>query len=116
MDKRSSVVVDASSGGNVTVSDSGKLFVEAAAARIMERLTGENRSFRLMPYRHFGGEYLGFDWHDEVGESISFTFTIGALHPHVPAVISPNHTDVIVSDATDALLLAQLVVQRVINC
>lgn len=107
-------LIESSSGGVVRPSSAAVSFAEKAAAAICSHLTSGKRSFRLMPYRHGPGEYLGFDWRDEADKAIAFTFTIGVDRIELPTEITPGaDNDLWVCDATDALLLVRLIAEKV---
>jgi hypothetical protein len=62
--------VEATPGGSVIPSSEAAAFVDAAARVVREALTGGQREFSLMPYRHCGVEYLGFDWWDDARNEV----------------------------------------------
>ncbi|NJP20977.1 MAG: hypothetical protein HC763_20510 [Hydrococcus sp. CRU_1_1] len=70
-------LVNADENGHVEFSDEAVAFVQRAIEAILGKLQ-ENPSFRLMPYRYQGNsaEFLGCDWSDQQGRSVSFTFGV----------------------------------------
>jgi hypothetical protein len=104
--------VAADTTGHIYPSAAASTFVDAAAKAIRAKLVVGKPSFGLMPYRLNSGQLLGFDWHDDEGNAISFTFYV-AHTSELPAHVDPNGDDIAVRDLTDALLLCRLIAERV---
>lgn len=106
--------VEADAEGNIYPSAEATAFVAAVAHAIRLKLVAGKPSFGLMPYRHgVGYEFLGFDWEDEIGNTINFTFHI-SNEPYLPTShVGRHNLDIGVRDITDALLLARLIAERV---
>lgn len=104
-------LVYANADGAVELSEHATRFVERAAIALRSLLNPHTISFRLMPYRHSGTQFLGADWKDSSGNSMSFTFYSSPdLGVDLPDMV-PNgiHYDVVVNDSTDALLMIRLI-------
>jgi hypothetical protein len=103
-------LVNADENGHVEFSDEAVAFVGRAIEAILGKLH-ENVSFRLMPYRYEGdgAEFLGFDWSDKQGESVSLTFWCDSTQILLPDPVIPNSNDVIVPDLIDALHLIRAI-------
>jgi hypothetical protein len=104
--------VAADTTGHIYPSAAASAFADAAANAIRAKLVTGKRTFALMPYRLNSGQLLGFDWHDEAKNAISFTFYV-AQASKLPAQVDPNGDDIAVRDLTDALLLCRLIAERV---
>jgi hypothetical protein len=109
-------LVNADENGYVQLGDEATAFVERAIAAIKEKLH-VHPSFRLMPYRYEGegAEFLGFDWSDKKGESVSFTFWRDESEILLPNPVIPNSNDVIVPDWVDALHLIRAIAVGVLG-
>lgn len=104
-------LIDSDADGNITPSPMAIKFSEAAAEAITSKL-GETPTFELMPYRH-QGESLGFDWSNENGECVSYTFHVTGSIDLPMSRLDFIGVDVFVPDMTDALLLVRMVAERV---
>ena len=102
-------LVFATANGTIELSYAAKAFVEKAAFAIRNRLIQGEASFGLMPYRHEGHDYLGADWKDNSGNSLSLTFYIGS--PTCLPDVGPEGDgyDVVICDFTDALHLIRAI-------
>lgn len=72
-------LVLANENGNIRFSDEAAAFVQRASDAIRQKLDNQTTCFKLMPYRYnydSSPKYLGFDWQDDLGETISFNFCV----------------------------------------
>lgn len=108
-------LIFANEDGRIDISDAAEQFAERCAALIREKLPGTQRRSRLMPYRRpFGYEFLGFDWSDETGATLGFTFSYDPeSQPCLPDPVWPHMNCIVVQDVTDALHLCRLIAERV---
>jgi len=114
MEVQSEVLIEAGPDNNPVPSSEAKRFVEDIRKAIEISLPVGPRKVSLMPYRYGSGELLGFDWSDGENNVFAVTFHI-AEAPSLPSAehIGAVSVDVGVTDMTDALHLARLIVQAV---
>jgi hypothetical protein len=112
VDSNEVIHVAADAAGHIYPSAAASAFADAAADAIRAKLVSGKPTFGLMPYRLNSGQLLGFDWHDEAKNAISFTFYLSQSSA-LPARVDPNGDDIGVRDLTDALLLCRLIAERV---
>lgn len=105
-------LIEAGTNGVVHPSDEAKAFVEMVATKIKKRLTGGERKFGLMPYRH-NSEYLGFDWIDAAKNSFGIVFFLTPYAGELPSDMDDSGGDVAVKSWVDMLLLARLIAECV---
>ncbi|CAB3754062.1 hypothetical protein [Paraburkholderia humisilvae] len=111
---RSEVLIGAGPENNPVPGSEAKRFVEDIRKAIEACLPACPRKVSLMPYRYGSGELLGFDWSDGESNAFSVTFHIeGASVLPSAERIGRVSVDVGVTDMTDALHLARLIVQAV---
>jgi excisionase family DNA binding protein len=109
-------LVFANENGLIELDERAIAFVRRAIETIKEKLN-KDASFRLMPYRYQGNgaEFLGFDWSDKQGGSVSFTFWCDESEILLPDPVIPNSNDVIVPDWVDALHLIRAIAVGVLG-
>lgn len=114
MEVESDVLIEAGPMNNPVVSAEAQRCVEDIRKAIEASLPVSPRKVSLMPYRYGSGELLGFDWSDGENNVFAVTFHI-AEAPSLPSAehIGAASVDVGVTDMTDALHLARLIVQAV---
>ncbi|HDR9758742.1 hypothetical protein KDX16_32140 [Burkholderia vietnamiensis] len=113
MEVQSEVLIEAGPDNNPVPSSEAKRFVEDIRKAIEASLPSGPRKVSMMPYRYGSCELLGFDWSDGENNVFAVTFHI-AEAPSLPsAELGTVSMDVGVTDVTDALLLARLIVQAV---
>lgn len=96
------------------ISPAAQTFIESCAAGIMKELTGSRKEYSVSAYR-YDGEYLGFDWRDNEGKGMSFTFCVVGKAELPTHVIGGGGADIDVADMTDALLLCDEIARRVLG-
>ena len=114
MEVQSEVLIEAGPENKPVPSSEAKRFVEDIRKAIEISLPVGPRKVSLMPYRYGSGELLGFDWSDGENNVFAVTFHISEA-PSLPSAehIGAVSVDVGVTDMTDALHLARLIVQAV---
>jgi hypothetical protein len=114
MEVQSAVLIKAGPENNPVPSSEAKRFAEDIRKAIETSVPVGPRKVSLVPYRYGSGELLAFDWSDGENNAFAVTFHI-AESPSLPSAehIGAVSVDVGVTDMTDALHLARLIVQAV---